>query len=438
MKRLNYFIAIVFTAFTFSACESFIADNINLDPNNPSTVSLNAILPSIQIRHMDVYGGQTSRVNSMFAQQTEGVARQWSSFNDYSGMQPVRFNTVWQIYYEDILVEVNSFIDNANESGYNHYAGIGQIQKAAAILDMTDWWGNIPYSTAGLGIEEINPTFDDQQSIYSAAFGLLDSAITLLNGSNGGFAPGSDDVIYGGNISNWIKAAKAIKARAHLHLGQYGEALSNAKASFESAADNMSYTFGTTQQAGWWRFNDGRTGDIEFHPTLRAMMTNLNDTDRLGVWDQTFITSHPYMKADYRQDYISYREIQFIIAECLKRTNGSIAEMETAYLNGINASFIDAGLSDAEFNTYASQTAVNPGGASLDLEDHILTQKYIGLFIQPEVFNDLRRNDFPNLVPTSGSQIPVRWNYPGDEVLFNPNVPTGTTLFTPRNYWDNN
>ena len=185
-------------------------------------------------------------------------------------MQPVRFNTVWDIYYEDILVEVNSFIASANESGYNHYAGIGQIQKAAAILDMTDWWGNIPYSTAGLGIEEINPTFDDQQSIYSAAFGLLDSAITLLNGSDGGFAPGSDDVIYGGNVSNWIKAAKAIKARAHLHLGQYGEALSNAKASFESAADNMSYTFGTTQQAGWWRFNDGRTGDIEFHPTLRA------------------------------------------------------------------------------------------------------------------------------------------------------------------------
>ena len=438
MKRLNYFIAIAFTALTFSACETFIADNINLDPNNPSTVSLNAILPSIQIRHMDVYGGQTSRVNSMFAQQTEGVARQWSSFNDYSGMQPVRFNAVWDIYYEDILVEVNKFIADANEAGYNHYAGIGQIQKAAAILDMTDWWGNVPYSTAALGIEEINPTFDDQQSIYSAAFGLLDSAITLLNGSNGGFAPGSDDVIYGGSVSNWIKAARAIKARAHLHLGQYGEALSNAKASFESAADNMSYTFGATQQAGWWRFNDGRTGDIEFHPFLRAMMTDLNDTDRLAVWDQTFITSHPYMLPNYEQAYISYREIQFIIAECLSRTNGNAAEMETAYLNGIKGSFLETGLTEAQYDTYVAQNAVNPGGASLDLEDHILTQKYIGLFIQPEVFNDLRRNDFPALVPTSGSQIPVRWNYSEFEVLFNPNVPAGSTLFTPRNSWDKN
>ena len=200
----------------------------------------------------------------------------------------------------------------------------------------------------------------------------------------------------------------------------------------------MTYTFGTTQQAGWWRFNDGRTGDIEFHPYLRGLMTDLNDTDRLAVWDQTFITSHPYMLPNYEQAYISYREIQFIIAECLKRTGGSAAEMETAYLNGIKASFLETGLTEAEYDTYVAQAAVNPGGASLDLEDHILTQKYIGLFIQPEVFNDLRRNDFPDLVPTSGSQIPVRWNYSGDEILFNPNVPAGTTLFTPRNSWDNN
>ena len=106
---------------------------------------------------MDVYGGQTSRVNSMFAQQTEGVARQWSSFNDYSGMQPTRFNTVWNIYYEEILVEVNSMIADAQEDGYNHYVGIGQIQKAAALLDMTDWWG-ISLIQHALGIEEINPT----------------------------------------------------------------------------------------------------------------------------------------------------------------------------------------------------------------------------------------------------------------------------------------
>jgi len=199
----------------------------------------------------------------------------------------------------------------------------------------------------------------------------------------------------------------------------------------------MSYKFSTTQQAGWWRFNDGRTGDIEFHPFLRNMMTNLNDTDRLAVWDQTFITSHPYLKGDYSQDYISYREIQFIIAECLKRSSGSDSDIETAYLNGIKASFSDSELTDAQYNTYVGQLAINPGGSNLDLKNHILTQKYIGLFVQPEVFNDLRRNDFPVLTPTSGSSIPVRWNYSGDELLFNSNTPTGSTLFSPKNSWDN-
>ena len=246
---------------------------------------------------------------------------------------------------------------------------------------MTAWWGDIPYTTAGQGIDEINPTFDAQSTIYTEVFNLLSSATTLLNGSDGGFAVGGDDVIYGGNTASWIKAASAIKARAHMHLGEYSSALTAANSSFTSRDDNMSYTFGTTQQAGWWRFNDGRTGDIEFHPYMRALMEGLNDTDRLAIWDQTFITSHPYMLPNYTQDYISYREIQFIIAECLSRTNGSSAEMEAAYLSGIEASFIETGLSSTEYSTYVSQDAINPGGASLDLEDHILTQKYIACLL---------------------------------------------------------
>lgn len=38
-----------------------------------------------------------------------------------------------------------------------------------------------------------------------------------------------------------------------------------------------------------------------------------------------------------------------------------------------------------------------------------------------------------------GSQIPVRWNYPSDELLFNSNAPAdgATTLFTPKVGWDN-
>ena len=53
-----------------------------------------------------------------------------------------------------------------------------------------------------------------------------------MSGGNGGFAVGSDDVIFGGDTSKWIKASNAIKARGHLHLGDYAAALSAAKSSF--------------------------------------------------------------------------------------------------------------------------------------------------------------------------------------------------------------
>ena len=68
MKRIENLIKITFCVLLFSACESFIADDINLDPNNPSSVTLNAILPSIQIRHMDVYGGLDSGLHLMIIQ----------------------------------------------------------------------------------------------------------------------------------------------------------------------------------------------------------------------------------------------------------------------------------------------------------------------------------------------------------------------------------
>ena len=93
MKNKLYSYLIVLGLLSFVACESFLADDINLDPNKPGAVPVNAVLPNIQIRIADVYGGDTSRFNSLISQHVEGVARQWSSFNNYTGLTPNRFNT---------------------------------------------------------------------------------------------------------------------------------------------------------------------------------------------------------------------------------------------------------------------------------------------------------------------------------------------------------
>lgn len=420
------------------SCEDFLGGDINTDPNKSATVPVPAQMPSIEINLADVYGGAFSRFNCMLSQQVEGVNRQWSSMNAYSGLTPNRFDAAWQNVYENILVEIKVARETATEGGFNHYQGILNIVEAFTLLMATDVWDDMPYSEALEGSDNISPIFDSQESIYTAALNKLENAIALLEGSVGGLAPGADEVFYGGNSDAWIKAANAIKARTHMKQNDYLKAAAAAAASFTSAADNMSFMY-PDEGAGsqWYRFNRDRTGDIEFHPQMANLMTGLNDTFRLNIMKPTFTTAHPYMIAAFDQEMITYREMQFIIAETDFRENGGTQAGHDAYLAGIKASFDRLGLGDTEYNEYVAQSSVDPGVGNLTLE-HIMTQKYIAMYLQPEVYSDWRRTDIPSLAPVSGSTIPVRWHYSSDEYLFNTNAPSeaDVDIFNNKVGWD--
>lgn len=432
-------ILIVVLALGFSACESFVGGDINQDPNNPTSVPVTAQTPAIQIALADVYGGAFSRFNGALTQQVEGVARQWAPFHSYNGLTPNRFDAAWQNIYENILNEIKIAKATTSKEGYNHYLGIMEIMEAFTIMIATDVWDDMPYTEALQGIENINPTYDTQASIYEAAHALLDNGVSLLSGSPGALVPGSEEVFYGGNVDAWLKVAKAIRARAYLHWGDYEKARAEAEASFTSAADNMGFQYPDANAAGqWYRFNRDRTGDIEFGTTMRAIMTDLQDTSRVAVMDQIFTTDHTYLVADFFQELITYREMQFIIAEAdVRTTNGGTQAGYDAYLAGIKASFERLGLGDAEYDTYVAQPEIGVGAGNLTLEN-VMMQKYIAMWLQPEVYSDFRRTNIPDLVPVSGTSVPVRWHYSSTEYLFNTSAPSETeiNIFSDRVGWN--
>lgn len=435
----NITIIFILLILCVSSCTDFLGGDVNRDGDKPSSVPLTAMLPNVQIVLADATGGSFSRFNCLFVQQVEGVERQWSSINQY-GITPNRFDAAWQNIYENSLVELNVMQKQAIEGENNHYLGVINVLKAYTLMMATDVWGDIPYTEALKGVEALNPNYDDQETIiYPEIISLLSDAIILFEKDSGPLQPGVEDVYYSGDISKWTKAAYALKSRAHLHLGQYNDALNHALNSFESPDDNLSFVYSTSAASPWFRFNRDRTGDIQFHPTMRDLMLSLNDTDRLEIYSADFSKhdSHPYMIAAFEQELISFREIQFIIAESLIKTGGSASSIREAYLSGISASFREVGLDNDSYITYTSQAVVDPGTGNITLE-HIITQKYIGLFVQPEVFSDWRRTGIPALTPVSGSSIPVRWLYSSDEYLFNSNSPSENevTLFTPKVDWD--
>lgn len=428
MKNIFKAITLAFGVLVMSSCESYLGGGINENPNSPTDAPVSVVLPVALVNAADLTGGFFSRSTSVLTQQTEGVARQWSSINNYSSFNPAYTNTGWNNMYENTLIEFVTVKNKAAELGYSHYEGVADIMIAYCLMMATDVWDDIPYSEALQGTDVLQPGLDTQSEIYTEVFALLNSGSTLLGGSDGGLALGSDDVMYGGDTDKWIKAASALEARGRLHLGQYGAALTAAQNSFASASDNLAYQYpgGDAGAGQWYRFNRDRTGDIEFHPTMEGIMEGLGDTWREPVFDNTFITTHPYLTDDFNQELITYREIKFIEAECIQRTTGNPT---SAFLAGIEAHFDHLGVAG-----YATYVAANYAGTpSLN---QIMTEKYIAMFLQPEAYNDWRRTNVPALTPTSGSAVPVRFPYGEDEITFNSNV-SDVNIFTSKVGWDN-
>jgi hypothetical protein len=125
----------------------------------------------------------------------------------------------------------------------------------------------------------------------------------------------------------------------------------------------------------------------------------------------------------------------FIMAE-VQLKKGNKAEAYTHYTSAIESTFDRFGVEG--FTEFQSNAAVFPGADNLSLEN-IITQKYIGLFLDPTVFSDWRRTGFPVLTPNSGSQIPRRLPYPQTETDYNVNCPrpSEVTIFS-RVWWDAN
>jgi len=443
MKTIKYFpILCLSCSFLFFSCEDFIGGDFNADPNNPIEVPVTSQFPAIQINLADVYGGEFSRNSCIIMQQAEGVARSWNTFYLYTGILPTRFNTVWQNIYENILNEIKLAKANAQKDNFNHHLGVLNILEAYTLMITTDVWDAIPYTEANQGIDNINPNYDSQSLIYTAIYQLLDEGVSLLEGESGVTTIGLEDVYYQGDIQRWIKAAHGIKARGLIKDKDYAAAASEVRQSFESSDDNLGYQYPDVNAAApWYRFNRDRTGDIEFPfgaGTLNNIMESLNDTLRLEIMNQPFSTNHSYLVANFHQELITYREVQFILAETdFRLNNGGTEEGYNAYLAGIKGSFDEFGLEETTYNEYISQNAVAPGVGNLTIE-HIIHQKYIGLWLCPEVYSDYRRTVFPDITPVSGNFVPVRWQYPATEFLFNENAPLegSINIFTDKVGWD--
>ena len=213
-KILKYsFLALLLTAVSCETTELEITSNPNF--LSPEQANADFFLNAIQVDFAFIIqrfgndAAELTRIDYMFGRNYANAYTPNELVNS-----PRRAISPWQLAYQRILEDIRLMNVLATEAEqYNHIA-IGQVLQSYLITTLVDMYGDVPYTEALLGTENLNPNVDSGASIYGAALQLLDDAIA--NFGRGSSANPQNDFFYGGDYDNWVKAANSLKMKIYM------------------------------------------------------------------------------------------------------------------------------------------------------------------------------------------------------------------------------
>ena len=199
---------------TVTNCESYIGGDTNIDPNKTNDASLNTLTPTILFFSANSTQSAAS-ISSSYIQQIGSLVASGTDSHLRS-----TFDGVWVNLYLNIIPNANAMIKKANSTNSPHYSGLAKVVIAYNLGLATTLWENIPYKSSDNQLKDFAPKYDTQEEVYKDIQRLLNEAITELSATESLFKPGTYDIVYRGNIGNWLKTAQTLKARYLLHTAK--------------------------------------------------------------------------------------------------------------------------------------------------------------------------------------------------------------------------
>lgn len=448
-----------------AGCKNFLSTDAAVNnPNVPTSATSQQRLTAVETNFTGIQTGDPARIIAVWMNQFAGTDRQYSVIAQYSFDEQTNDAVFSSIYTGGGIVDLRGIEQGSDAAGDSTTAGIARVLEAWEVGTAADLFGDSPYSTA------FNPALpaklDPQASLYAVAQTLLDRGIQQLK-SNTGTGPLAADLFYGGARTQWTQAAYTLKARFYLHTAEakgtaadgtpaftasaYQSALAAAQNGISAPANDLRTYQSTAQTEANLLFQfayQARPGYAAPNAFLVNLMTSRNDprlttyfsasagsstivgsttsgtTGGPAAGVAAFQSSTGIGASAYRWRLLSYAENQLIQAEANYRLGNTAAAL-TNYNNERTS---------VGFTTAA--TSLPAGAAGLQ---EIMTEKYIALIQNPEVWSDYRRTCFPQLTPVggAGNLIPARFYYAYTERQTNPNIPQPSAQ-PPRNPNDPN
>ncbi len=471
--KSKFLLIIIATSLVFTSCKDYL--DVNDDPNNPTSVPINNVIPAAQTQVVGYVGGSLSILGGIWTQcwAQSNASSQYVYIDEYN-VQPTDFNIQWRDAYSGTLNDLKYVLEKAEaEQNWTAYL-IATSLTAYTYQMLVDLYDKVPYTEALKADEGVlQPKADNGQDIYDDLITKIDAALAK-DFSNAGSVQIPTDLFFGSKskdaqIEAWKKFANTLKLR--LYLRQSKVRPSVATAGINSV---LSSPIGLLDEdAGISSFLDQ---DSKSNPLFEDDRRQLNTTTNIRgskTFIDTLVSSNDprivdYFSANSGGIYVglpqgghqipsttinpstisvmkvgatdpfylfSVEQVYFMLSEA-HLLLGNSSEAKSAYESGISTSFDRYG--------YDASAFLASGG---DYEwdgslGKIMVAKWFSMpYNAIEVFFDFRKNGFPSFFNTSltsklpSGKYPARLPYPLNETRINANLPANVSIDMPV-WWD--
>lgn len=457
MKKLIYILSMFVLVLAMGACSEDKMDEINKNPNDPTDVTSDLIIPDIMASTVfSVVGSDLAFYASVYIEHNVGIYGQLYNA-EIRASEPTSgttYNNSWRTIYrnlKNLKIVIDKCSDDGAEEGNYHTLGIAQILTVYNLAVLTDLFGDVPWTEAIQPGVIYTPKLDKQQDIYKVIFENLDDAIENLEKESNYGKLGIQDFIYKGVAEDWVKFAYGLKARYTMRLSHiapnYEDVIEYANKSFESIGQEAKFVYPDNARSPFYAF----LSDRDYLGASQSLKNKLSGDPRDTIFfkpavgmgdDEIAPNGKPIQKQGHYSIsalstisaptyLLSYHEIEFLKAEAYARLGGA-ANLDSAKMHLENAVVAalkksNIGVADTDAEDYFNDKVL----ADFDSKplEKVMIQKYIAFYEEEsvEAYNDYRRlkamgENYINLAHPEPDKFPLRFTYGADDITTNFNI----------------
>lgn len=428
-------------------------EDLNRDPKNPTQVAPDYLFTAATVSLADQMASPNVNLNiSRFISQYLTATTYLDEPNYDLTNRGIPENH-WSEIYRDVIFDLQNakaiIAEDAELTQAEKDARTGQIEviEIYAWQVLVDTFGDVPYTQALNATEFPLPAYDDAATIYADLLTRIEAADALLAAGQGFTGA---DVIYHGDMANWMKFANSLQLRLAMRLSDVNPALSKTNA--EEAVNDGVFTSNDESAIVVYQSNPPNTNplwvdlvqsgrsDYVAANTLVDKMNELDDPRRDEYFSQNLgagtyeggiyggsnsfqLYTHigeMFLDPTHPGILLDYAEVEFYQAEAAELGYAIPGTAEQHYNDAITASILYYGGTEAQAAAYIAQPAVTYD--SSNYEELIGTQFWIAMFDNPfQGWAVWREFDAPalNLPEETGNPVPLRFTYPVNEQNLN-------------------